>query len=257
MNPVPEKPTQFYDNFLPALDAASESGFDFLSDVAIADLESLSISCGADVSSFLNFIVAFQETLTGTRSRTEGMIELMFCSNFNTIYVEMLHNNICNPGVTDVAIISFSLISATVCAMVMITMRISWNDENAGKDGTKVDKSEKPSRSSSLGADLGAGADVEGPAIARSASDETENENQKSELQSQTSYPKPEQRLTNSAETPPKQEKSGFGWFKTSKKKNSEEIEEETPPKVDEQNVSFDVNVEESGDQGGVEAKVL
>jgi len=253
LSPIPEKPTQFYDDFLPALDMASESGFNFLTDVAVVDEENLSISCGADVSSFIDSVVTFQQMLTGTETRTEGMVELLYCSNFNTIYVDMLHNNICNPGVSDVAIISFSLISATVCAMVMITMRLSWNDEGAGKNGIPSDKSEKPSRSPSPGAAVpGTAAVVGGAAISRSASDETEKQNQESNLES-------EQRPTDPARSSLKKEKLGtFGRFKRKKKKN-EDVEEVAPEvdEVNENNLSFDVSVEESTGQDGVETKVL
>ena len=60
----------------------------------------------------------------------EDIVQILYCSNVNSIYVDLLHNTVCDPGVMALVKVSFALLSASVFGMVLISQIISWSKDD-------------------------------------------------------------------------------------------------------------------------------
>jgi len=82
--------------------------------------------CGTDaffVTQLLNKTDAVLHGLVSTASDTK---ELLYCSNFNPIYVDVVYNAICYNGVKGIRVIFSTQLCIAVFSMIMITLRVSW-----------------------------------------------------------------------------------------------------------------------------------
>jgi len=114
------------DDFIKGMNDTDRFANDLLVDLSIVQIPDLSIACGSDVSSFINMTMKFQETLGTVEASIIHVQESLYCSNWNPLFVDMVRDSICEPGVNNVAIVSFALITTSILGMSLLTMMMSW-----------------------------------------------------------------------------------------------------------------------------------
>lgn len=114
------------DDFIKGLNETDRFANDLLVDLSIVQISDLSIACESDVSSFINMTMKFQETLGTVEESIVHVQESLYCSNWNPLFVDMVRDSICEPGVNNAAIVSFALITTSILGMSLLTMMMSW-----------------------------------------------------------------------------------------------------------------------------------
>uniref|UniRef100_A0A7S2ERE7 Uncharacterized protein n=1 Tax=Ditylum brightwellii TaxID=49249 RepID=A0A7S2ERE7_9STRA len=122
------KPTQFLDTYITYLEDVDNVTANFLADVETIDPTTLVSACGIEVISFLNTATLLRATMAEAKTRTNLAVQGLFCSNFNPIYIDIMHEDVCYDGVGALAVISFSLLVIGICGLTMITLRVSWHE---------------------------------------------------------------------------------------------------------------------------------
>eukprot|EP00592_Proboscia_alata_P011153 CAMPEP_0194365520 /NCGR_PEP_ID=MMETSP0174-20130528/13591_1 /TAXON_ID=216777 /ORGANISM="Proboscia alata, Strain PI-D3" /LENGTH=635 /DNA_ID=CAMNT_0039140271 /DNA_START=77 /DNA_END=1984 /DNA_ORIENTATION=+ len=127
----PEKPTVFIDDFLPYLKAAETAMQTFSSEVSMVDFNNLVSSCGTDasyVTSAIDNIAQLTLSLNKVTIQANSTIQSLYCSEYNPVYVDMMHVDVCHFGVKGLSMTFISTLVLVVAGMVMMTLRASWHE---------------------------------------------------------------------------------------------------------------------------------
>lgn len=100
-------------------------------EVAKADasgVQNLTELCGREnrVSEFLNGARELAKSLSTMRKGVDSMAGSLGCAIINPIYVELVHNEICNEMAPGLGIAFILLLILSICLMIMISLRAAW-----------------------------------------------------------------------------------------------------------------------------------
>ena len=112
-----------------ALNDASTAGTIFLAEFKDVTEDDLATSCSSDSNVFMNMTSNFQQILHDLDEANDSLAQALYCSNLNSIYVDLLHNTVCDPGIMAVAKVSFALLVASIFGMFLITYLITWSKD--------------------------------------------------------------------------------------------------------------------------------